>query len=73
MMTTRIFFTLESLGTISYLYQYSLHHFMDLVFDVLKKNEILKEVPKTEHQKRLKIITQQLFLSVNQTICQGLL
>ena len=35
MMTTRIFFSLESMGMIHYLYQYSLQHFMEAVFDVL--------------------------------------
>lgn len=42
MMTTRIFFTLESLGTIHYLYQYSLQHFMEAVFEVLNVNENVK-------------------------------
>ena len=72
-MTTKIFFSLESLGGISYLYQYSLQHFMDLVFAVLGANEALKEVPKNEPQKRLKVITQQLFFHVNRVVCQGLL
>jgi dynein heavy chain 1 len=35
MMTTRIFFSMESMGAIHYLYQYSLQHFMEAVFDVL--------------------------------------
>ena len=42
MMTTRIFFTLESLGAIHYLYQYSLQHFMEAVFEVLNVNENVK-------------------------------
>lgn len=46
-MTTRIFFTLESMGNVHYLYQYSLQQFMDCVFYVLDHNEELASVPKT--------------------------
>ena len=52
-MTTRIFFTLDSMGIIHYLYQYSLQHFMDVVFSVLNDNEEVKKIPKTEPQRRL--------------------
>lgn len=34
-MTTRIFFTLDSLGTIHYLYQFSLQQFMDIIYQLL--------------------------------------
>lgn len=47
-MTTKIFFTLESMGIINYLYQYSLQHFMDVVFNVLKLNEEVKAIPKSD-------------------------
>ena len=73
MMTTRIFFTLESMSIIHYLYQYSLQHFMDVVFDVLNENEEVKKIPKTEPQRRLQVIIKQLFLRVNSTIGYGLL
>ena len=53
MMTTRIFFTLESMGIIHYLYQYSLQHFMDVVFAVLNDDEVVKAVPKSDPQRRL--------------------
>jgi len=72
-MTTRIFFTLESMGQVHYLYQYSLQQFMACVFHVLNKDEVLKQIPKTDHQKRLKVITTQLFNYLNQTVGQGLL
>ena len=52
-MTTRIFFSLESLGIIHYLYQYSLQHFMDAVFEVLNRNEEVNKVPKDNPQMRL--------------------
>ena len=47
-MTTRIFFSLESLSNVHYLYQYSLQFFMDCVFYVLLHNEELKLVPKSQ-------------------------
>ena len=46
---------------------------MDSVFHVLKHNEELKAVPKTQPQNRLKVIMQQLYLYINQTVGQGLL
>jgi dynein heavy chain 1 len=55
-MTTRIFFSLESMSNVHYLYQYSLQQFMDCVFYVLNHNEELKAIPKTQPQNRLKII-----------------
>lgn len=53
MMTTRIFFTLDSMSSIHYLYQYSLQHFMSAVFDVLKRNEAVNAVPKNDYTLRL--------------------
>lgn len=40
--------------------------FMDMVFYVLKENTILKE--EKDPQKRLKIVEQQLYLYINQTV-----
>lgn len=45
---------------------------MDLVFRVLKEDEVLNKIPKDAYDQRLKCITQQLFVTVNQTIGQGL-
>ena len=72
-MTTKIFFTLESMGIINYLYQYSLQHFMDVVFNVLKLNEEVKAIPKSDPQRRLSMIVKQLFLKINTEIGHGLL
>jgi len=72
-MTTRIFFSLESLGTIHYLYQYSLQHFMDAVFEVLNRNEEVNKVPKSDPQMRLQVIIKELFIRINYSICHGLL
>jgi dynein heavy chain 1 len=47
-MTTRVFFTLDSLSQIHYLYQYSLGHFMDIVYSVLKSNPAIQAIPLTD-------------------------
>jgi dynein heavy chain 1, cytosolic len=52
-MTSRIFFTLEAMRQISFLYQYSLQHFMEFVFAVLHSNEALAKVPKSNPEARL--------------------
>jgi dynein heavy chain 1 len=72
-MTSRIFFTLDTLSQISFLYQYSLQHFMDYIFAVLLSNEELQKVGKNNPEARLQIITRELFLYVYVKIAQGLL
>jgi dynein heavy chain 1, cytosolic len=52
-MTSRIFFTLEAMSQIRFLYQYSLQHFMEFVFAVLHSNEALAKVPKSNPEARL--------------------
>lgn len=66
-MTSRIFFTLDSMSTIHPLYQYSLQHFMEYVFAVLH-NEELNKISKSEHDKRLKEIIRLLFNYVYEKI-----
>ena len=40
---------------------------------VLMINPHVKAIPKTKERERLKVITEQLFVQMNQNICQGLL
>jgi len=40
-MASRIFFSLDSLSEIHFLYQYSLQFFMDILFSVINKSEKL--------------------------------
>jgi dynein heavy chain 1 len=40
-MASRIFFSLDSLSSIHFLYQYSLQQFMEIIFNVLKNSEKL--------------------------------
>jgi hypothetical protein len=72
-MTSRIYFTLDSFSAISFLYQYSLQHFMEYIFAVLNSNEELNKIPKTNPDLRLKVILRELFQYVYIKIAQGLL
>ncbi len=72
-MTSRIFFTLDSMSSINFLYQSSLQHFMEYIFAVLHSNEELNKVPKSNPDARLRIITKELFAYVYMKISQGLL
>lgn len=72
-MTSRIFFTLDSMSGINFLYQYSLQHFMEYIFAVLHSNEELNKIPKTNPDARLRMITRELFSYVYMKISQGLL
>lgn len=72
-MTSRIFFTLDSMSQISFLYQFSLQHFMEFIFAVLHTNEALGKMPKSNPEARLQVITREMFQYVNLKISQGLL
>jgi len=52
-MASRLFFTLEGMSSIHFLYQYSLQYFMDILFSVIQKSETLNQIPKTNHEARL--------------------
>ena len=59
----RIFFTLQSLGSVHFLYQFSLQFFMDIIHTLLTgtANPQLKSISKTNPDARLKIIFSTLF------------
>uniref|UniRef100_A0A2K5END2 Cytoplasmic dynein 1 heavy chain 1 n=1 Tax=Aotus nancymaae TaxID=37293 RepID=A0A2K5END2_AOTNA len=54
-----IYFTMESLKQIHFLYQYSLQFFLDIYHNVLYENPNLKGA--TDHTQRLSVITKDLF------------
>jgi len=54
-----IYFTLEGLNQVHFLYQYSLHFFLDIYNDVLLNNTHLNGV--TDPNSRLSVITKDLF------------
>lgn len=54
-----IYFTLDSLHQIHFLYQYSLHFFLDVFTDVLNNNPNIRD--HTDYSRRLSIIFNDLF------------
>jgi len=60
-MASRIYFALDSLPTIHFLYRFALPQFMHILYNVIQKNEKLQSIPKTNHDARRKCLTQELF------------
>ncbi|KAK1158695.1 cytoplasmic dynein 1 heavy chain 1 isoform X1 [Acipenser oxyrinchus oxyrinchus] len=66
-----IYFTMEALNQIHFLYQYSLHLFLDIYHTVLYENANLKGI--TDHTHRLSIITKDLFQIAFNRVARGML
>uniref|UniRef100_A0A2K6TE78 Cytoplasmic dynein 1 heavy chain 1 n=1 Tax=Saimiri boliviensis boliviensis TaxID=39432 RepID=A0A2K6TE78_SAIBB len=66
-----IYFTMESLKQIHFLYQYSLQFFLDIYHNVLYENPNLKGA--TDHTQRLSIITKDLFQVAFNRVARGML
>ncbi|CAN7979476.1 unnamed protein product [Ixodes pacificus] len=66
-----IYFTLEGLHQAHFLYQYSLHFFLEIYNDVLTNNSHLTGV--VDHTGRLSIITKDLFQVVYNRVTRGML
>ncbi|KAL1461001.1 hypothetical protein WDU94_012934, partial [Cyamophila willieti] len=66
-----IFFTIESLNQVHFLYQYSLKFFLDIYNAVLFNNPELGST--TDHQLRLDIITKELFNVCYHRVARGML
>lgn len=66
-----IYFTLEGLNQVHFLYQYSLQFFLDIYSDVLTKNPNLGGV--TEPNVRLSQITRDLFETVFKRVTRGMI
>ncbi len=71
--SSKIFFCLESMASIHFLYQYSLQAFMDIIYYVINKNPVVAGIPKTEFEKRRDIISVELFVTVFHRFGVGLL
>lgn len=56
-MSSKIFFSLDSMSEIHYLYQYSLQYFMEILYSVIQKSEKLAKVPKTNFEARREVLT----------------
>ena len=68
---SNIYFTLDSLSQVHFLYQYSLHFFLDIFHSVLYNNIRLKEV--SDYGQRLSIVTSDLFQVVYCRVARGML
>ncbi|KAG0726862.1 Dynein heavy chain, cytoplasmic [Chionoecetes opilio] len=66
-----IYFTLDSLNQIHFLYQYSLHFFLDVFTDVLSNNPNIRD--HTDYSRRLSIITNDLFQLTYTRVARGML
>ncbi|KAM9294157.1 cytoplasmic dynein 1 heavy chain 1 [Gastrophryne carolinensis] len=66
-----IYFTMESLKQIHFLYQYSLQFFLDIYHTVLYENANLKST--TDHTQRLAAITKDLFQVAFNRVARGML
>ena len=72
-MSSRLFFTLEGMSSIHFLYQYSFQYFMDILYSVIQKSEKLNQIPKTNHENRLRVLTQELLDRTYSNAQKGLL
>ncbi|XP_042240101.1 dynein heavy chain, cytoplasmic-like isoform X4 [Homarus americanus] len=66
-----IYFTLDALHQVHFLYQYSLHFFLDVFTDVLSNNPNIKD--QTDYARRLSIITNDLFRLTYMRVARGML
>ncbi|KAF4101796.1 hypothetical protein G5714_016596 [Onychostoma macrolepis] len=66
-----IYFTMEALNQMHFLYQYSLQFFLDIYHTVLYENSNLKSV--SDHTQRLSVITKDLFQVAFNRVAQGML
>lgn len=66
-----IYFTLDALNQVHFLYQYSLHFFLDLFTDVLTNN--LRLGSQTDYATRLSIITSDLYQLTFGRVARGMI
>ena len=71
MACSSIYFTIDNLHQVHYLYQYSLQFFLDIFTNLLNNNPRLNDVK--DFAKRLQIITQHLFESCFNRVTRGML
>eukprot|EP00730_Choanoeca_flexa_P004835 TRINITY_DN11816_c0_g2_i2.p1 TRINITY_DN11816_c0_g2~~TRINITY_DN11816_c0_g2_i2.p1 ORF type:complete len:1636 (+),score=529.69 TRINITY_DN11816_c0_g2_i2:364-4908(+) len=68
-----IYFTLQQMTQIHFLYQYSLQFFLDIFKTVLENNPALASVDKEDHEKRIGIINDSIFQFVYDRVAPGML
>ncbi|VDP72907.1 unnamed protein product [Echinostoma caproni] len=68
---SNIYFTLEAMNQVHFLYHYSLQFLLDVFSHVLSKNPHLKDV--RDYAQRLKVITKDLFQVTYNRVARGML
>ncbi|CEM16453.1 unnamed protein product [Vitrella brassicaformis CCMP3155] len=68
----RIFFSMEQLGTVYFLYQHSLQFFLDIFHDALRDQDALSKVGRDDYTARLGVIFDSLFRITFQRVARGL-
>eukprot|EP01105_Mastigella_eilhardi_P022506 TRINITY_DN553_c0_g1_i1.p1 TRINITY_DN553_c0_g1~~TRINITY_DN553_c0_g1_i1.p1 ORF type:complete len:4613 (+),score=1400.71 TRINITY_DN553_c0_g1_i1:1522-13839(+) len=68
---SRIYFALEQLAHVHFLYQFSLRFFLDIFHMMLQNNPNLDGV--TDPEERLRILTTDIFMGVYHRVCRTLL
>ena len=71
--TSRTYFTLENMPSIHFLYQFSLEHYMDTIFELIRDNKELNAVPKSDPDARLKLIFDLIFIMIYRAFSPSLL
>lgn len=71
--SSRIYFAIESLSNVHFLYHFSLAFFMMSIFDVLNKDQDLQKISKNESLARLELITRKIYVKIYCNISRGLL
>ena len=69
--SSRIYFTLEQLGQVSFLYQYTLNYFLSLFHNVISENQNLEGV--TDKNDRLEFLKEELFHIIYGNVSRSLL
>jgi hypothetical protein len=71
-MTSRIFFSMQKMGSIYHLYQYPLQQFEKIIKDVLN-HESVTSLEKQNYDERKEAIQKQLFTAFNHNISNSIL
>lgn len=58
---SKVYFALESMSNLHYLYEYSLNFFMDTVLKLLDHDEKLKKIDRKDYDKRKDCIYNSIF------------
>jgi len=58
---SKVYFALESMSSLHYLYEYSLNFFMDTILKLLDSDDRLKKIDKRDYEKRKDSIYNSIF------------